>query len=96
MVEYEVADRVGSLDRVGVGIEGFEEPIVFLLDEVSRFLVSPELIIILAFSSAAYSEDEWTNNIFIVMVQIHTCSLPFLPFHGNGRVDVGLVDNLWY
>lgn len=41
VVEYEVADRIGTLDGVRIRVEGFEKPVVFLLDEIPRFLVGP-------------------------------------------------------
>lgn len=41
--EHEVADRVGALDGIFVVIKGVQEPRVFLLDKVARFLVGPEL-----------------------------------------------------
>lgn len=68
VVEYEVADRVGALDRIGVGVEGFEKPVVFLFDEISGFLVGPKLLILLAWRHSVFAEGGETDNIFIVMV----------------------------
>jgi len=42
-MEDEVADGVCALDRVGVFIECIQEPVVFLLYEVSRAFIGPEL-----------------------------------------------------
>lgn len=44
MCEDEVADRISTLDRILVTIEGLEEPGVLVGDEFARLFVGPELI----------------------------------------------------
>ena len=44
VVEDEVADGVGSLDGVGVVLEGLVEPLVFVLDELQTGFVGPQLV----------------------------------------------------
>lgn len=45
MIEDEVANGVSPLDRVGVAVEGIEEPGVLLRDELTRACVCPKLVL---------------------------------------------------
>ena len=45
VVQDEIADSVGSLDRVGVSVERIEEPAVVLSDEFASTLVCPQNVL---------------------------------------------------
>lgn len=46
VVQHEVSNGVGALDRVGVAVECLEEPRVLVGDELAGLLIGPELLLL--------------------------------------------------
>jgi hypothetical protein len=87
VIESEIANHIGALNVIGIGVECLEEPWILLLNELSARRIGPQLQL-----------EGWLGwggyNVLVVGVQVETCILGDGPLLGDCLVLPCLVDDL--
>lgn len=95
MRENEVADRVCTLDGMGVVCEGIQEPWVFGGYEGVGLLIGPKLSARVSPSASMEPAVDMAHLVLVVLMQVDAAPLSLSPLPRHAVVDVRLVYDLW-